>query len=227
MLRRAAALDLRATTLDLRNSGDTAGDRSRVVGYGAYAFEYAANAHLTDAHRGRLRDAARTALSEAAGHGRLTPVTLNDYPLPLRAIRKTFVTLEIEGELRGCIGSVATVNPLVVDVVQNTFKSAMQDPRFGPLTVDEVPRIEITISILSHPRPLQFTNEADLVERLRPEVDGLILRDGGHQALFLPKVWHQLPQARQFLRHLKAKAGLNPDHESGTLRAFRFSAETF
>ncbi len=227
LLLRAQALDLRITTRDLRNSGDTAGDRRRVVGYGAYTLEYADEARLTDAERTQLLDAAHQALEHVVRTGRPPEVSVESFPMPLRALRKTFVTLEIDGNLRGCIGTVQPVNPLVRDVVENTCKSAMQDPRFGPLTAAELPGVAITVSILSHNRPLAFHDEADLLRQLRPGVDGLIIRDRGHGALFLPKVWDALPGKRDFLRQLKAKAGLDPDVETGTMQAFCFTAETF
>lgn len=227
LLLRAQALDLRATTRDLRNSGDTAGDKNRVVGYGAYTFEYAERARLNEAERRQLMDAAHQALEHVVHRGRPPEVAVQTFPMPLRAARRTFVTLEIGGSLRGCIGTVQAISPLVRDVVENTYKSAMQDPRFGPLTAAELPRVALTVSILSHNRPIAFTDEADLLGQLRPGVDGLIIRDGGRSALFLPKVWDALPEPDAFLRHLKAKAGLNPNVETGTLDVFRFTAETF
>lgn len=227
LLRRATALDLRATTLDLRNSGDTAGGRDQVVGYGAYGFEYAATARLPDADRNRLLDAARQALAVAAETGQATKINPADYPLALRAVRRTFVTLTRNGQLRGCIGTLTATNPLVVDVIENAVRAGLQDPRFGPVTAGEVAEIAVSISILSHPRPITFTGEAHLLDQLRPDVDGLILRDGNRQALFLPKVWHDLPMPAQFLRQLKLKAGLPPDQASPTLQALRFTTETF
>lgn len=227
LLLRARALDLRVTTRDLRNSGDTAGDKRRVVGYGAYTLEPADEARLTDAERRQLLDAAHNALEHVVRTGRPPEVAVESFPMPLRALRKTFVTLEIDGALRGCIGTIQPVNPLVRDVVQNTYKSAMQDPRFGPLTADELPKVTVTVSILSHDRPMEIADEADLLRQIRPGTDGLIIRDRGRSALFLPKVWEVLPEKRDFLRHLKAKAGLDPDVETGTLQAFRFTAETF
>ena len=227
LLLRAQALDLRVTACDLRNSGDTAGDRRRVVGYGAYTLEPADVARLTDDERRQLLDAAHDALEHVVRTGRPPEVAVERFPMALRAVRKTFVTLEIDGSLRGCIGSVQAVAPLVRDVVTNTYKSAMQDPRFGPLTAAELPKVAVTVSILSHNRPMAFTGEADLLRQLRPGVDGLIIQDRGRGALFLPKVWDVLPDKHLFLRHLKAKAGLDPDVETGTMRAFCFTAETF
>lgn len=227
LLLRARALDLRVTTRDLRNSGDTAGDRRRVVGYGAYSVEPATEARLSGEHRTMLLDAAHRTLARVVETGREPELHVEDFPLPLRAIRRTFVTLEMDGDLRGCIGSVEATRPLVADVVGNTLRSAMQDPRFAPLTAAELPRVSITVSILSHDRPLPFRDEADLLAKLRPGVDGLILRDGRHGALFLPKVWDMLPDPREFVANLKRKAGLPAHHDAPSLRAYVFSAETF
>ncbi len=227
LLRHAGALDMRATTLDRRNSGDTAGGRDRVVGYGAYVFEYATAARLDSTLRQRLLTLARLALEHGVRQGEPLPVETPAHPPPLRALRKTFVTLELDGALRGCVGSVVPHKPLVEDVVANVFKASRQDPRFAPVTEAEAAHMDISISILSHPRPIAFRSESDLVESLNPDVDGLILRDGDRQSLFLPKVWRSLPDPRQFVRHLKLKAGLPADHESPNLQGFRFMAESF
>ena len=227
LLRRALALDLRATTLDLRNSGDTAGGREQVVGYGAYGFELADGARLSEAGRASLLETARRTLVHAATTGRALAVKVGQAPLALRAVRRTFVTLTKDGQLRGCIGSLTATAPLIEDVAANTFRAAMQDPRFGAITADELERIEVTIAILSQPRPMTFTGEADLLAQLRPNIDGLILKQGACQALFLPKVWHVLPEPSQFVTQLKLKAGLPAAHFSSTLQALRFTAESF
>lgn len=227
LLRRAAALDLRATTLDLRTSGDTAGERTQVVGYGAYGFEEAATARLSDDHRRQLLDAARRGLVHAAATGEALTVDPAEYPLPLRALRGTFVTLTQAGQLRGCIGTILPTSPLVTDVVQNAFRAAMHDPRFGAITREEVGRTDISVSILSHPRPMAIRNTADLLSQLKPHVDGLILIDGPRQSLFLPKVWETLPDPAQFVAHLKQKGGMAPHHDSPSLQAYRFTTESF
>ena len=112
-------------------------------------------------------------------------------------------------------------------MVANTLRSALQDPRFGPLTAAELPRVVITLSILSHDRPLPFRDEAELAARLRPGTDGLLLRPRHSGALFLPKVWNALPEPRAFVAQLKRKTGLPADHDVAGLEAFVFTAETF
>ncbi len=227
LLRRAGKLDLRATTRDLRNSGDTAGGRDNVVGYGAYTFEYAHEAALPERERAQLIEAAYATLRHVAEEGRPPEVTLSSFPLPLRAMRRTFVTLEIAGEVRGCVGTLTPINPLIVDVVSNTYKSAMQDRRFSPMTPAELKQAMVTVSILSHMRPLPFASEAELVDEMRPEIDGLMLREGSAHSLLLPKVWDSVPQPQVFLAALKKKAGLSSAPLSSKARMFRFTAETF
>lgn len=225
LLRRGRALDLRVTTHDLRNSGDTAGGRDRVVGYGAFSLEYAASARLGEDHRESLRQAARQSLQHAIAYGDAPPVRVQDHPPALRAIRNSFVTLAVEGQLRGCIGSMVPTNPLVRDAVINTAKAACCDPRFPPITPDEAEAASITIAVLSHPRPIRFTTEEELIAGIRPDVEGMILVRGERQALFLPKVWQDLPIPLHYVRHLKAKAGIPPEYMGSDLRAFRFTTE--
>ena len=226
LLRQAARHDLRATTRDLRNSGDTRGPRDRVVGYGAYTFEQALEASLSERHRRELIEAAYATLRHIAAKGSPPNVSVASFPLPLRALRKTFVTIELDGRVRGCIGTLAPVNPLISDIVTNTYKAAMKDPRFRPMTPEELASAEVSISILSHMRPLTFASESELLDRLRPAVDGLAIRDGSRQSIFLPKVWSELPDPPEFLGHLKRKAGLTAQL-SPAAQAFRFTAETF
>ena len=227
-LRRARALDMRVTALDVRNSGDTRGDRDRVVGYGAFAMEYAATARLSDGDRALLLDAARASLSFGAENGRAMRVTPGSGLSPaLTAIRASFVTITIGGKLRGCRGSVIAQRPLLLDVVTNTYKAAFEDRRFDPVTVEELAAAELGISVLSTPRPIRFADEADLTRQLRPDVDGLILHNGDRNALFLPSVWGRVPRPERFLRQLKQKACLAPDHWSESLRFFRYTVESF
>jgi hypothetical protein len=227
LLRRAAKLDLRATTRCLRNSGDTSGPRDCVVGYGAYTFEDALHSVLSSRHRQQLIEAAHATLRSIAGGERPPDVAATTFALPLRAVRRTFVSIEVDGRLRGCIGSLAAVNPLISDVVDNTFKAALQDPRVPPTSAEERARAEVTVAILSHMRPVPFSSEDELLEALRPEIDGLVIRDGERRALFLPKVWESVHGAREFLDRLKHKAGMPAAPLSREAKAYRFTAETF
>ena len=229
LLDQAQRRDLRVTALDVRNSGDTRGGRDRVVGYGSFAFEYAHAAEIDAGARKTLLDLAREVVKQAAIDGGQAP-RLNiqgTLPRSLNAQRATFVTLSIGGQLRGCRGSVLAHRSLVADVADNAFKSGFGDPRFPPLTQAELAQLEFHISILSSPRRIACASEAELLRALRPDIDGLIIRDSGKQALLLPSVWEHLHDPVQFVRQLKLKAGLGAEHWSPTLEAYRFGAESF
>jgi AmmeMemoRadiSam system protein A len=145
----------------------------------------------------------------------------------LQEERATFVTLTIGGALRGCIGMLEACRPLAEDVAENARAAAFDDPRFAPLSREEFARLEIHISVLSPPGEMAFRSEADLLEQIRPGVDGLILQEGGRRGTFLPSVWEELPDRTMFLMHLKMKAGLPGSYWSDTLRVFRYTAEYF
>ncbi len=221
--------DLRISALHLATSGDVTADRSRVVGYGAFAFEYAASARLADADRAKLLAAAFAALGAAARSGGRTPKLVFDFgpPPALTPMRATFVTLTHEGKLRGCIGSVAPQRRLVEDVVHNAVQAGFGDPRFSGLDASELAGLDIDISILSHPRPVPAGSESELAGALEPDRDGLILGAGGRRALFLPSVWRQVPEPRDFIRHLIAKAGLDPGRWPQGAHAHRYRVESF
>ena len=227
LLERARQLDLRATTLDRRSSGDTAGSRDRVVGYASVAFEYAASARLDDRSRALLLDSARASIAHGLAHGHPPQPDFAAVPRTLWAMRACFVSLSLDGALRGCVGSLSAQRPLLLDVIENAHKAAFSDRRFTPLTPEEADRIDIQISILSNGRLIPARGEAELVARLVPDIEGLFIRDRNRQALFLPSVWGGIPDPKQFLRRLKAKAGMPADHWSDTFQAQRFTAETF
>jgi len=123
----------------------------------------------------------------------------------------TFVTLKINERLRGCIGNLASDTPLASGVRRNVINAAFHDPRFSPLNTSELDRVEIEISILSEPQPLKCRDGDDLINKLRPHIDGVIIRKDHSSATFLPQVWEQLPQPQDFLAHLCMKAGLQAD----------------
>lgn len=153
------------------------------------------------------------------------PLKLEDYPEKLRLPGASFVTLEINKRLRGCIGTLEAYQPLIQDIAQNAHSAAFRDPRFLPLTIEEYPKITKHISILSKPTPIHFDSEEDLLKQIRPDIDGLILSDKGHRGTFLPAVWESLPDPNLFLQHLKSKAGLPVNHWSKTLTIERYTVE--
>lgn len=138
-----------------------------------------------------------------------------------------FITLTQNGQLRGCIGSLEAWRPLREDIEANARAAAFSDPRFLPLTVAELARTRVEVSILSKPEPMQFTGEADATRQLRPGIDGVILEWGYHRGTFLPQVWEQLPTAELFMRHLKQKAGLAPDFWAADVRLSRYTVDKF
>lgn len=182
---------------------------------------------LSDAHRRRLLQVAAASIHHGLVHGRPLAVRAEDFPEELRPLRATFVTLNRQGNLRGCIGMLEAIRPLVADVAENAFAAAFRDPRFPPLGEGELDGLELHVSVLSAPEPMAFDNEADLINQLRPGVDGLILSDRGRHGTFLPSVWASLPAPRDFLNHLKLKAGLPADHWSASLRVERYTTESF
>jgi AmmeMemoRadiSam system protein A len=177
--------------------------------------------------RRRLLDLALASIHHGLERHLPLPVRLDDYPEPLREPRATFVTLERSGQLRGCIGHLEAVQPLVQDVAENAWSAAFRDPRFAPLTAAELTGLELHISVLTPPRPLSFSSEADLLQQIRPGLDGLILEDGLARGTFLPAVWESLPRVEEFWRALKRKAGLPPEHWSPRLRVSRYETEAF
>jgi len=149
------------------------------------------------------------------------------YPASLQQERAAFVTLTEEGRLRGCIGHLEACQALVRDVADNAFAAAFRDPRFAPLSAAELDRIHIHVSVLSPPEPLDIRSELQLLKVVRPGMDGLILGEGLHRGTFLPSVWESLPDPRQFLAHLKMKAGLAPEYWSELIKVWRYTTESF
>lgn len=128
----------------------------------------------------------------------------------LEAPGAAFVTLRMRnGNLRGCIGSLIAHRPLIEDVRSNAIAAAFEDPRFPPLTAEELVDIVIEVSVLTEPEPLPYADAEELIRKLKPDVDGVIIERGRHRATFLPQVWDQLPMPEEFLSHLCYKAGLS------------------
>lgn len=204
------------------NSGDTAGDRQRVVGYAAIAFygnygetampdQKTTPAQLIGEKEGNaLLKVARAVIAEKLNasddHAGDAAASIADDILNMR--RGTFVTLKIDHQLRGCIGNLSPDRKLIDSVKENAISAAFRDPRFRPLGREELDRVDIEISLLTEPQPLAYTDGKDLIAKLRPHIDGVILRKGPYSSTFLPQVWEQLPDPEMFLDHLCLKAGL-------------------
>jgi AmmeMemoRadiSam system protein B/AmmeMemoRadiSam system protein A len=206
---------MRVETLDLRNSGDTAGPKDRVVGYGSWAFweNASADSDLLEAarvHGGLMLDIARQSVRAGAVSGKPITLDASSFPSALQRPGACFVSLYLDGRLRGCIGSLTAWRPLVADLADNAYKAGFRDPRFPPVSKGEAEAVEISLSLLTPGQPVAFTDEADLMSKVRPRRDGLIIEAGGKRAVFLPMVWESLPDPAEFLAHLKSKAGLPP-----------------
>lgn len=209
--------NLNVQMVDLRNSGDTAGGRDRVVGYGAFVVSPAA---AVDANAGStLIEIAKASI--AARFGAQTHVA--DQAPWLQQPGATFVTLTRAGELRGCIGSLEAKRPLAADVRENAAAAAFMDPRFKPLVAEEWTDTYVEVSLLSAQESLTVTDEAALLRTLRPGVDGVVIEYGHHRSTYLPQVWEQLPDPEKFLQSLRRKAGLPPDFWDPALRVSRYT----
>jgi len=180
---------------------------------------------LIQEHQRTLLELAQSSIRHGVAKGKPIPVELAKLPPELATLRATFVTLEQNGDLRGCIGCLEAHRPLAVDIAANAFAAAFRDTRFPPVRAEEIDSLEIHLSLLTPPEPLRFTSEADLISQLVPGRDGLILEEGWNRGTFLPSVWQSLPDPRDFLHHLKRKAGLLGEHWSSTLRVQRYRTE--
>jgi len=237
--RRGLAIDL----LDLRSSGDTAGGRDEVVGYGAFALS---EPH-PDAGRGAGPGIAAAGDPEPpgeAGHrhraavvtglARAAIASLFGAAAPHRpegegwldAPRACFVSLHESGALRGCIGALEARASLFDELCRCARAAATEDPRFDPVPAEALAGLEVEVSVLSPLEPVPAEDEAEALARIRPGLDGLLLAAGGRRATFIPAMWEQLPDPADFLSHLRRKAGL-PDRWLPGTRLWRFTAERY
>jgi hypothetical protein len=214
---RARGLSIRL--LGACNSGDSAGGKDRVVGYSAFALYEGERVSLEDAGLALLA-IARAAIGHRLGVHAEAPQV--DFAPWLERPGASFVTLMLEGKLRGCIGSLAAARRLGEDVAENAQAAALRDPRFSPLTLEEWRRCQVEVSVLSGAKPLRFADEAEMLSQLRPGEDGVILEHEGRRATFLPQVWEGLPDKRQFLDELKRKAGIPADTRLARCKLWRY-----
>lgn len=149
-------------------------------------------------------------------------IAVEKYSAPLQEHKACFVTLEKFKQLRGCIGALIARQPLVLEVIESAFAAAFLDKRFPKVTPNELADLKIFISILTKPEQIKFTSEEDLITKLRPNIDGLILKSGNATGTFLPSVWEQLPEPKEFLNNLKIKAGLATDYWSNKIQIARY-----
>lgn len=191
--------------LDYRNSGDTAGDKSSVVGYMSVAYFEGVNKEEQEF----LLKLARRTLDEYYTTGSTKPEIKTELSPRLRQVQGCFVTLNKNNNLRGCIGHILPQKPLYECVIENALNAALHDPRFPAVKKEELKDIEIEVSVLTAPKKLDYSNSQDLLEKLTPMQDGVVLKYGLGGATYLPQVWEQMPDKEEFLSSLCRKSG-NP-----------------
>lgn len=178
---------------------------------------------LVALHGDALLTVAVASIEHGLAKGAALIPDLDRFDPALRDRRASFVTLRIAGKLRGCIGKSQACCPLVTDVAENAFAAAFEDDRFRALPGPEIDDLDVEVSVLSDPAPLRFEGEPDLLRKLKPGTDGVILEHGSHRGLFLPDVWKTLPEPGEFLAQLKIKAGLPADFWSNDITASHFT----
>lgn len=166
---------------------------------------------LTLEEKQTLLRLARDAMERGVKGEKLSPLDRSVLPPHLREPGASFITLTVHGELRGCIGALEAHQPLAEDVREHAIASALEDPRFPPVREEELNSIQIEVSRLTRPTPLEYRDAQDLLSKLHPHVDGVILRYGFHRATFLPQVWEKIPDSARFLDNLCYKMGVNSD----------------
>jgi uncharacterized protein len=179
---------------------------------------------LSENDKRALLQVVTDAITLAATKRAQLKLDLERFSPALKELRSCFVSLHRFGELRGCIGSIEPRHPLIEDAAHNGYAVALKDYRFPPLMKAELPGLDVHVTVLSALEKIQCSSEADLLAKLRPNVDGLLIQDGNHQATFLPVMWEQLPAPQDFLQHLKEKAGMSFQHWSDSFCAFRYEA---
>ena len=230
--------DWHPVLLHYSNSGDTAGDHSKVVGYAAIAFYGGSSMqdntvvplNLSKNQGQALVRLARRTIMERLGQKTAGDESDNLTDSSFQEMRGTFVTLTKKDQLRGCIGSLDTTESILEGVRRNAVNAAFNDPRFSPLKTGELEQVDIEVSILTEPQPLEYQDSADLLSKLRVNVDGVILRKGSASATFLPQVWEQLPLPEKFLSHLCEKASLPGDaweNEKEKLEVLTYQVQYF
>lgn len=170
---------------------------------------------------------ARSSIEHGLLHGEPIPVDCSELPRALMSPGATFTTLRLENDLRGCCGSLEARRPLAMDVARSAFQAAFRDPRFDPVGRDEVAAIRLEVSVLSPLESIPVTDEADLLSRVKPGTDGLVIVDGARRATFLPEVWESCPDPQQFLARLKVKCGLPEDYWSEQLRFLSYRTTSY
>ena len=190
--------------------------------------EHTMGPQLSPADQKTLLRIARRAIEEAVRYGREWQPEEAELSPPLRKPGASFVTLHTRGQLHGCIGSVISARPLAVDVAANAVGAALRDPRFPPLTPAELPHTAIEISVLGPVQRVEYESWEELLEKIRPGVDGVLMRRGWHRGLLLPQVWEQITSPEEFLAHVALKAGFSPEvYQQPDTEVYVFQVQKF
>lgn len=183
---------------------------------------------LNKIEQSELLSIARDSIEKAVRRQPLSKLQLENLSQNLQEIGASFVTLKIDGNLRGCIGTLEAYQPLAMDVQEHAVAAALQDPRFPGVKPAELENIDIEISVLSPKQPLQYSNPEELIRKIRPKIDGVVLQDGFLKATFLPQVWDQLEEPEAFLSHLCAKMGAsNSLWKKKPLQVYTYQVQEF
>ncbi|MCQ2738779.1 MAG: AmmeMemoRadiSam system protein B [bacterium] len=202
----------------LYNSGDITNETDKVVGYGSwFLYPERRNDFIEKFHSKYVADIAKKAILSAIKGEEFIP---NKIPPVLTQYGASFVTIKLNGELRGCVGSIFPTKPLILDIIDNAVNAGFNDTRFNPLTEREIPHLEVIVSILCSIERIPFKDERDLLGKIYPY--GIIISERNLRAVYLPEVWEQLPNREVFLQSLKEKAGLRPNYFSKTFEAYKF-----
>jgi len=208
---------------EMYNSGDITGETDRVVGYGAwFLYENTKNHFIETYYKDYIFNVVRESILYTINQEDFVP---SHVPPVMLEYGASFVTIKLNGKLRGCVGSVYPTKPLVLDLIDNARNAGFQDSRFIPLTIDELENIEISVSILSSLKRISFKDEKDLLSKISPY--GIIISEREKRAVYLPVVWEQLPDREIFLNSLKEKAGLPPTYFSTTMEVYKFTTVDF
>lgn len=183
---------------------------------------------LTDGEKQTLLRIAREAIENKVRNNPMPPLENKSLTPALRENGASFVTLTVQDNLRGCIGALEAYQPLAEDVREHAIAAALEDPRFPPVSEAELSRIQIEVSRLTEPQELQYSNSEDLLTKLRPHIDGVILKHGFRRATFLPQVWEKIPDPEEFLRQLCYKMGERPNlWREAKLQVYVYQVEEF
>jgi AmmeMemoRadiSam system protein A len=175
----------------------------------------------------RLLDIARHSIVLGLDSGAALQLDVAQLEPGFRVDSAVFITLNLAGNLRGCIGSLQPSAPLAQAVANSAFNAAFRDRRFAQVEADEIEKLRIEVSVLSAMELISVDTRRALLDNLQPGVDGLLIEDQGHRSTFLPKVWEKITTADEFVGQLMLKAGLAADYWSGTIRCYRYHSISF